>query len=93
MNDLRIMRERQLAVSAALDRLDAAEPYGSAALCVITTTVTSYPTTANVFYGCLPELITGSETEGARPHLRLTRTQSFTPSILARRFRLTARRS
>ena len=36
-------------------------------MCVITTTVTTYPTSAAEFYACNPELLTGSETEGATP--------------------------
>ncbi len=67
MNDLRVMRERQIAAETALDRLDTAADYGAAALCVITTTVTAYPTSAGVFYACNPELITGSVAEGATP--------------------------
>ncbi len=67
MNDLRVMRKRQLAAETALDRLGTAADYGSAALCCITTTVTSYPTSAAEFYACNPELITGSVAEGATP--------------------------
>ena len=68
MNDLRILRDRQAAASDSLDRqAAAADPYGSAAMCVLTTTVTTYPTTANTFYACNPELLTGSEDEGATP--------------------------
>jgi hypothetical protein len=36
-------------------------------MCVITTTVSSYPASAAEFYACNPELLTGSETEGAVP--------------------------
>jgi hypothetical protein len=67
MNDLRVLRDRQTAASAALDRSVGTDPYASAALCVITTTVTTYPTSAAEFYACFPELLTGSETEGAVP--------------------------
>jgi hypothetical protein len=65
MNDLRVMRERQAAASSALDRSVGQDPYGSAAMCVITTTKTTYPTSAAEFYACNPELLTGPETEGA----------------------------
>jgi hypothetical protein len=64
VNDLRILRERQLAANSALDRSGGQNPYGSAAACVITTTVTTYPTSAAEFYACNPELLTGTETEG-----------------------------
>jgi hypothetical protein len=68
MNDLRILRERQLAASTALDRSEAAaDPYGAASMVVITTTVSSYPTASVAFYACNPELLTGSETEGSTP--------------------------
>jgi hypothetical protein len=65
MNDLRVMRERQLVASAVLDRSAGQDPYGSAAMCVITTTFATYPTSAAEFYACNPELLTGAETEGA----------------------------
>lgn len=66
MNDLRILRDRQAAAEDALDRSAAAgDPFGSAALCAITTTVTTYPTTAATYYACNPELLSGAETEGA----------------------------
>jgi hypothetical protein len=65
MNDLRVIRERQLVAAASADRSARTDPYGSAALCVITTTVTSYPVAASAFYACNPELLTGPETEGA----------------------------
>jgi hypothetical protein len=67
-NDLRILRERQLVASDALDRAGASQdPYGSAAMCAITTTASSYPTAAGAFYACNPELLTGSVAEGATP--------------------------
>jgi hypothetical protein len=66
MNDLRILRDRQAAAENALDRSAAAgDQFGSAAMCAITTTVATYPTTAAAFYACNPELLTGAETEGA----------------------------
>jgi hypothetical protein len=65
MSDLRVMRERQLNASAALDRSAGQDPYGSAAMCVITTTLVTYPLAAAEFYACNPELLTGTETEGA----------------------------
>ncbi len=67
MNDLRILRDRLAVAQSSLDRADSNGAYGSAAMCVITTTVTTYPTTAARFYACNPELLTGSEAEGATP--------------------------
>ena len=63
MSELRVLRERQTDASAALDRADNNQAYGSAAMCCITTTVTTYPTTAGAFYACNPELLTGTEGE------------------------------
>jgi hypothetical protein len=67
MNELRILRNRQTAASSALDRSTGQDPYGSVAMCVITTTVAAYPTSAAEFHACNPELLTGSEAEGATP--------------------------
>jgi hypothetical protein len=67
MSDLRVMRERQLAASSALDRSGDVAPYGSAALCVVTKTVTTYPTSAAEFFACTPQQIVGSVAEGASP--------------------------
>jgi hypothetical protein len=68
MNDLRILRDRQTAAETALDRATAADdPHASAAMCAITTTVTTYPTSAAVFYACNPEILGGTEAEGATP--------------------------
>jgi hypothetical protein len=61
------MRERQTVANNALDRSAAADPHGSAAQCVITTTFASYPVAAGNFYACNPEILTGSEAEGAVP--------------------------
>ncbi len=67
MNDLRILRDRQTAAETALDRSGGGGTFGSAALCVITTMVSSYPTSAGAFYACNPELLYGAETEGGAP--------------------------
>ncbi len=61
----RILRDRQAAAAAALDRSADHAPFGSAALLVKTTTVTTYPTTAARMYGLLPLDIDGDEIEGA----------------------------
>jgi hypothetical protein len=68
VNDLRVLRDRFAAASSALDRSTSTESSGgNAAMCVVTTTVTTYPTSAGAFYACNPELLTGSEAEGATP--------------------------
>jgi hypothetical protein len=66
MNETRILRERLGATSDRLDTAQGAPPlHGSAAVLGITTTVTSYPTTAAAFYAMLPQEVDGSETEGS----------------------------
>jgi hypothetical protein len=62
--DTRIERERQKALSGVLDRVGPFFSDGSAALLVTTTTVTSYPSTAAVFFASNPTEIDGSEVEG-----------------------------
>jgi hypothetical protein len=58
------MRERQVAAAQALDRAADQDTLGSAALCAITTVLTSYSTSAAVYYACNPALVTGTEAEG-----------------------------
>jgi len=67
MNDLRILRERVQNATEALDRSAGAELYANAAAIVVTTTVDTYPTDANVMYGVIEQIVTGSEDEGATP--------------------------
>jgi hypothetical protein len=69
VGDLRVMRERHARATDALDQLgaDSDSAHASAALIVVTTTVSVYPTSAAQFYACNPQIITGSETEGASP--------------------------
>ena len=64
MNDLRTHRNRAAAQDQLLDRLEDRPPHGTAAILVGTTTVTTYPTTAGVFYAALELLIDGVEAEG-----------------------------
>jgi hypothetical protein len=67
VNDLRILRDRQTAAETQLDRAATADDSGSAALCAITTTVSSYPTSAAVGYAMNPQILGGTEAEGATP--------------------------
>ena len=67
MNDLRILRERVQNATDALDRSAGSEVFGSGAAIVVTTTETTYPTTANVMYAVVEQIVTGSEAEGATP--------------------------
>ncbi len=80
MNDLRVLRDRFAALSSALDRSTTDCDGGNAAMCVVTATVTTYPTSAGSFYACHPELLTGPETEGATP--------TFTPDTATTIFAL-----
>lgn len=65
-DDARILRDR---MSAAYDAWNAAQAggpeAGSDAQAVVTTTVTSYPTTAGAMFAVLPCDIDGNESEGA----------------------------
>jgi len=63
-SDLRVMRERQIAAADALDRAGDLASYASAAQVVLTTTVSVYPTSANEFYACIPQQLTGAIIEG-----------------------------
>ncbi len=65
MGDCRIERERQKALSSALDRVAPFVASDTTALLVTTTTVAAYPTTAAAFYASNPTEIDGSEVEGA----------------------------
>jgi len=64
VNDLRIQRNRATAQDEVLDRLDDAARHGAAAIVAATTTVTTYPTSAGVFYAANTIEIDGAETEG-----------------------------
>ena len=64
MNDLRVLRERHTSAEDALDRAVGQELYASPALVGVTTTVTTYPTSAGAYYAVNPGLITAAETEG-----------------------------
>jgi hypothetical protein len=64
MSDSRIQRERQKALSGAVDRVAPFAADTPAALLVTTTTVTTYPATAGAFYASNPTEIDGSEVEG-----------------------------
>jgi hypothetical protein len=67
MNDLRVMRERQLDMSAALDATGDLDTYAQPALVIQTTTVSTYPAAAAEYYACNPVQLSGPETEGATP--------------------------
>ena len=65
---LRVMRERMRDAEDALDAVsDHGSQFGSAAILGITTTVTTYPTTPNVFYAVNPQYLTGNDVESATP--------------------------
>jgi hypothetical protein len=65
MKDLRVIRDRSKAVEKTTDRAQGLAPVGAAAILAQTTTVSTYPTTASVFYACVPADIDGNESEGA----------------------------
>ena len=67
MNDPRVTRDRQLVASANLDRAGDLALFASAAKMVTTVAVVSYPAGANVYFGVVENMLTGSEAEGAAP--------------------------
>jgi hypothetical protein len=70
-NDLRVLRDRHEQLEDEIDRSRANPPDAGRALLCRTTSVTTYPTTAGVFYAVLEVEASGTEREGATP--------SFTP--------------
>jgi hypothetical protein len=64
LHDSRIERERQKALSGVIDRVVPFATDGSAALLLTTTTMATYPTTAESFFATNPTEIDGSEVEG-----------------------------
>jgi hypothetical protein len=67
VNDQRTNRNRQESLAALISRIPTSAPAGARSLLVQTTTETSYPTTAGVFYAVFAVDVTGDETEGATP--------------------------
>jgi hypothetical protein len=67
VNDLRINRNRQESLADLINRLPSSPPGGARSLLVQTTTQTTYPTSAGVFYAVVAVDVTGDETEGATP--------------------------
>ncbi len=63
-NDSRIERDRHRTLSSELDRLDPSPPGAGAAALVQTTTISSYPTAAGVFFAANPVEIDAVESEG-----------------------------
>lgn len=61
---LRTLRDRQEAANGDLDNSGDGQPDCAAAEFVLTTTVTTYPTTAAAFYACNPCQLNGLEAEG-----------------------------
>lgn len=67
MNDIRINRDRQQSLAGLISRIPSSPPDGARSLLVQTTTKTTYPTSAGVFYAVFSVDVTGAETEGATP--------------------------
>jgi hypothetical protein len=64
MSASRILRDRTAFLSDALDRSGNPGPAANGAVVGITTAIKTYPTTAGVFYGIIPQVITGTSAEG-----------------------------
>ncbi|HMB07762.1 MAG TPA: hypothetical protein VKP69_29015, partial [Isosphaeraceae bacterium] len=77
MNDTRILREREAAFRAAAFRLAPFAEEGAVAVLAQTTTVSTYPTAAGVFYACMPLSVDGKETEGAAASFSADPTRTF----------------
>jgi hypothetical protein len=66
VNDLRVLRDRQLAGRETFDSSLGGDRFpGSSAMLAQTTTVATYPTTAAAFYAVVPCGIDGAESEGS----------------------------
>jgi hypothetical protein len=61
----RIERERHQDLEDAVDRIQTGDDGSTAFMLVKTTTIVTYPTTANRFYGCNPVEADGTQTEGS----------------------------
>lgn len=66
-NDLRVLRDRHESIEDQIDRSRVNPPDAGRALLCQTTTKTTYPTTAGVFYAVLEVEASGTELEGATP--------------------------
>ena len=64
-DDLRVIRDRPMAVEKTTDRIQGLAAAGTAAILAQTTTVSTYPTTASAFYASVPADLDGNESEGA----------------------------
>lgn len=66
MSETRTLRNRQIALSAALDRAQSNRPpFGSAAVLCQTFEEGTYPTSAASMFACKPQEIDSDESEGA----------------------------
>lgn len=77
MSDSRIEREREAALSAALDRLGGPAGEGSLSALVQTTVETTYPTSANTYYAVNPVEIDGGQSEGDTPTFTADVTRTY----------------
>jgi hypothetical protein len=64
-NDVRQLLARQQQLQDQVAHIGPDSFGGCTHLLCVTTTVTTYPTTANVFYGLIPQALLGTESEGA----------------------------
>ena len=64
-DDSKRLRLRGDALDEDVERQDADPPIGPPTLLAKTTTLATYPTTAQCFFACLPLTLLGTEAEGA----------------------------
>jgi hypothetical protein len=77
MNDTRILRQREAATRSAAFRLAPFAEEGAVAVLAQTTSVSAYPTAANVVYACSPVSVDGQETEGAAVSFSVDQSRTF----------------
>ncbi len=65
MNDLRVIRDRQADAGDDLDRAEVRPSNAGRSDVAITTTETTYPTTAGAWYAVTSQQVDGTEVEGA----------------------------
>jgi hypothetical protein len=63
-DDAKRLRMRETTLADDLGRLDSAPPIGAPSLLASTTTLRTYPTTAQCFFACQPLTLLGAEVEG-----------------------------
>lgn len=64
LDEAKRLRGHDTALLDGLSRRDRAPAFGSPSLVAQTTTIKTYPTSAQRFYACVPQTVLGAEVEG-----------------------------